>query len=168
MVEEIETAKESQTETGSKISNLLKWFNPFSHGVGMWAWAIQRLTGLLLILYLINHFAIIGLMILDPTGALYNGITAAMNTPLLTDLGMLGPFELAKATSIGFMIDAGLIAVMIYHGFNGIRVIWFDVAPDSVRNQKVIFWILFVLGVIVWIVSLSLILIVPEIVIIGE
>ena len=159
MTEKIEITHESQARTDSKLSNLINWFNPFSRGVGMWAWLLQRITGLLLILYLINHFAVIGTMMLDSTGELYNALTISFGQPLIPALGFISSFE--------FLVDAGLIAVMIYHGYNGIRVVVFDLAPDTVRIRKPLFLILMILGVLTWIIAMWLILIAPAIVLEG-
>ena len=79
--------EDSQLETGSKASNFLSWFNPFSRGVGMYAWLFQRITGLCLLIYVFIHMSIIGLMLLNPflgfqAGELYNTVVHAMNQNL--------------------------------------------------------------------------------------
>ena len=155
---------QSRTETASKASNLLSWFKPFSRGIGMYAWLFQRLTGLFLVMYVFIHLGIIGTMLLDTflgfetPGLLYNSITAAMSSPLIEAEGI---FE--HAFSIAFLIDVGLLAALVYHGYNGIRVVLFDLGI-GIRRQKTVFWILFVLGIISWILAVLLILQMPAIV----
>ncbi|UCE14734.1 MAG: hypothetical protein JSV04_06020, partial [Candidatus Heimdallarchaeota archaeon] len=68
--------------------------------------------------------------------------------------------------SFGFFIDAGVMALGIYHGANGIRVILFDLGI-GIRRQKTIFWIFLVLGVVTWVLGLLLIAALPGIVIGG-
>ena len=154
---------ESQTETGSKATNFLSWFKPFSRGIGMYAWLFQRLTGLFLVMYVFIHLGIIGTMLLDTflgfatPGLLYNSITSAMSTPLIEGEGIFAHFF-----SIAFFIDVGLLAALVYHCYNGIRVVLFDLGI-GIRNQKTVFWILFILGVISWVLAVLLILNMPAI-----
>ncbi|MFX0051642.1 MAG: hypothetical protein ACFE8U_10160 [Candidatus Hermodarchaeota archaeon] len=159
MSESKETIHDSRITTDSKAANFLSWFKPFSRGIGMYAWLFQRLTGVFLILYVTIHLGVIGTMLLDTflgfeeAGLLYNSITRAMETP----------FFGIEFFSIAIIIDAGLLAALVYHGYNGIRVVLFDLGI-GIRRQKTVFWILFILGVISWIIALYLIIILPDIV----
>ena len=158
---------QSQTDTASKASNFLSWFKPFSRGIGMYAWLFQRLTGLFLVLYVFIHLGIIGTMLLDTflgfstPGFLYNSITSAMSSSFVAGLGF--PEVIEEMLSLAFIVDAGLLAALVYHGYNGIRVILFDLGI-GIHRQKAIFWILVVFGVISWILALMLILNVEAIV----
>ncbi len=159
--------EDSNIETVSKASNFLSWFNPFSRGMGMYAWLFQRITGLCLLIYVFIHMSIIGMMLLDPflgmeAGVLYNTVVDAMNQNLFNT----GIEELNHMLSIGFFIDAGVMALGIYHGANGIRVVLFDLGI-GIRRQKMVFWIFLVLGVISWVLGLLLIAILPGIVELG-
>lgn len=164
MVESEKIVNQSQTETGSRASNFLSWFKPFSRGVGMYAWLFQRLTGLFLIMYVFIHLGIIGTMLLDTflgfetPGLLYNSITSAMSSPLIEGEGIF-----AHLFSIAFLIDVGLLGALVYHGYNGIRVVLFDLGI-GIRKQKTVFWILVVLGIISWMLAILLILQMPAIV----
>ncbi len=168
MSEETIIVENSEFETRSKASNFINWFNPFSRGIGMYAWLFQRITGLCLLIYVFIHVSIISLMLLDPflgldqAGLLYNTVVHAMNQNLFdTGIDLLN-----HMLSLGFFIDAGVMALGIYHGANGIRVILFDLGI-GIRSQKMIFWIFLVLGVISWILGLLLIATLPGIVIGG-
>ena len=175
MVEQEEIIYDSQVETSSKATNLLQWFNPFARGIGMWAWLLQRLTGLLLIMYVIFHFGMIFTLAVDfiwglSAGQFYNGLIHWVNSPILPDIaplqfGDIG-INVQNIFSIGYMIDIGVLGILVYHGFNGIRVVLFDLGI-GIHRQKAIFWILFILGIITWLLALLLILIVPEIVILS-
>ncbi len=166
MAEKEVIVDQAQATTGSKLSNLLSWFNPFSRGVGMWAWIAQRLTGLFLVMYVFIHLGIIGTMLLDDflgfnTGQLYNSITSAMSSPLIEVTGLPSIFE--HVFSFAFFIDAALLAALVYHGYNGIRVVLFDLGI-GIRKQKTVFWILLILGIISYFLAIWLILSVPAIV----
>ena len=166
MTESKVNVNQSQVETGSKPSNFLSWFKPFSRGIGQWSWLAQRLTGLFLVMYVFIHLGVIGTMLLDTflgfeIGVLYNSVTSAMSSPLIEADGI---FE--HVFSIAFLIDVGLLGALIYHGYNGIRVILFDLGI-GIRDQKKVFWILFGLGIISWILSVWFILQMPAIVNIG-
>jgi succinate dehydrogenase / fumarate reductase cytochrome b subunit len=167
MAEEKVVTDQAQAATGSKFSNFLSWFNPFSRGIGMWAWIAQRLTGLFLVMYVFIHLGIIGTMLLDTflgfetPGLLYNSITSAMSSSLVEGMGF--PSTIEHAISFAFFIDAALLAALVYHGYNGIRVVLFDLGI-GIRKQKTVFWILFILGIISYFLAILLILSVPEIV----
>ncbi|MHA1994711.1 MAG: hypothetical protein ACW97Z_09235 [Candidatus Hodarchaeales archaeon] len=162
---------ESQVATDSHGSKFYRWFKPFSRGIGMYSWLAQRLSGLFLIMYVFIHFGIIGTMMLDTflgfetPGLLYNSITSAMGTSLVAGMGF--PEIVESMLRFSFMIDAALLAALVYHGYNGIRVVLFDLGI-GIRKQKQVFWILFILGIISWFLAMYLIMIVPEIVLAGE
>ncbi len=168
MTEEAKVVEDSKLETSSKASNFLSWFNPFSRGMGMYAWLFQRITGLCLLIYVFFHISIISLMLLDPflgidqAGSLYNTVIHAMNQNLFdTGIDLLN-----HMLSFGFFIDAGVMALGIYHGANGTRVVLFDLGI-GIRRQKTVFWIFLILGVISWFLGLLLIATLPGIVIGG-
>ena len=168
MTEETIIVENTEVKTGSKATNFINWFNPFSRGIGMYAWLFQRISGLCLLIYVFMHMAIISLMLLDPflgldqAGLLYNTVVHAMNQNLF-DTGI----ELLNhMLSFGYFIDVGVLTFGIYHGANGIRVILFDLGI-GIRHQKLIFWIFLVLGFTAWALGLLLIAILPGIVIGG-
>ena len=165
MTQEAKVVEDSNIETGSKATNFLSWFNPFSRGMGMYAWLFQRITGLCLLIYVFIHMSIISLMLLDPfletggAGILYNTVVHAMNQNLFdTGIDLLN-----HMLSLGFFMDAGIMALGIYHGANGVRVVLFDLGI-GIRSQKKVFWIFLVLGVISWVLGLLLIATLPGIV----
>ncbi|MHA2054023.1 MAG: hypothetical protein ACXACP_11345 [Candidatus Hodarchaeales archaeon] len=168
MTEDVKIVENSEVPTGSKASNFLSWFNPFSHGIGHYAWLFQRVTGLALLVYVFFHLTMIGTMLLDPflgtgaAGTFYNTVVHAVNQPLIhtgTDL-------LDHMLSLGFFIDAGVMAFGIYHGANGVRVILFDFGI-GIHRQKAIFWIFLILGFLSWLAGILLIASLPGIVIGG-
>ena len=87
--------------------------------VGWWAWALQRVTGVALVAYLLVHIAVISTSIL--------GVSAFDST-----LGFVQHpvFE---------ALNVALITIVLYHTFNGVRVVLFDVGI-GIRRQAGGFW----------------------------
>lgn len=105
-----------------------------NYQVGMWAWLLHRISGLVLVGYLFVHIWVIS------TAATANGkidFTALMAS-------MANPF-----VAVG---ELGLLAVILFHGLNGIRVLLFDVGV-GLNSQKQIFWGLMAVAIVVFIVS---------------
>lgn len=98
-----------------------------SYRTGTWAWLLHRVSGLLILSYLYFHLFILS-SILWPGGArTFNRVVGEVTTP---------PFILADLT---------LIAVVLYHALNGIRVILFDLNL-FIAHQRAVFWVLMTAG----------------------
>ncbi len=85
-------------------------------GVGQWSWAAHRITGVLVVAFLFGHivdtFAVgFGPELYDETIALYKQ-------------WWFMPFEIA------------LVAAVLYHALNGLRIILFDFWPGLALRQK--------------------------------
>jgi succinate dehydrogenase / fumarate reductase cytochrome b subunit len=78
------------------------WFDPRGRRLGGWAFALNRLTGLGLVLYLYLHLAVLSLLAAGPG-----------SWDAFVDLA-LSPIFLA--------LDVVLIFGILFHGLNGIRV----------------------------------------------
>jgi succinate dehydrogenase / fumarate reductase cytochrome b subunit len=94
-------------------------------GVGQWSWALHRITGILVMAFLIGHivdtFAIgFGPELYDETIALYKQ-------------WWFKPIEVA------------LIAAVLYHALNGMRIILFDFWPKLALKQRAFAYTQFVL-----------------------
>lgn len=96
-------------------------------GLGMWAFWLHRLTGLAIAGYLLIHILVISTVV---GGA--NSFNEAM--------------KFLKAP-IFILLEMGLIAIILIHGLNGIRLILFDLGY-GVKNQKQIFIVLMLLAII--------------------
>ncbi|MDO8730179.1 MAG: succinate dehydrogenase, cytochrome b556 subunit [Candidatus Omnitrophota bacterium] len=88
----------------------------YKGGTGQWSWALHRLTGVGVLLFLFAHILDTALIILGPT--LYNKIIAIYRLPL---------FGLA---------EIGLFAAVLYHSFNGVRICIIDFWPAATRYHK--------------------------------
>jgi succinate dehydrogenase / fumarate reductase cytochrome b subunit len=88
----------------------------YKGGIGQWSWAAHRITGVLVIAFLFGH-------IVDTFAAgfgpeLYN------ETVSLYKQWWFKPFEVA------------LIAAVLFHALNGLRIILFDFWPKLALKQK--------------------------------
>jgi succinate dehydrogenase / fumarate reductase cytochrome b subunit len=99
---------------------------------GTAAWALQRLSGLFLTVYLVAHLFVIGTVVRGES-SFDNMLSNFEKTPFL-------------------VLDAGLVGVVAFHGLNGLRLILMDFAV-GLRFQKVLFWVSFALAVGVFIGS---------------
>lgn len=83
--------------------------------IGQWSWVLHRLTGVGVVLFLALHVIDTSWAVFYP--GLYVKAIAAYQSPIFT----LGEF--------------GLVFAVVYHAFNGIRIILFDYRPDLWRYQ---------------------------------
>ncbi len=103
------------------------WFDPRGRGLGSFAFAVNRVTGLGLVVYLYLHLGVLSLLL---------GGEEAWND------------FIALATNIVFLgLDVLLIFGLLYHGLNGLRValVGTGVAAD---HQKALWWAFGVIGTI--------------------
>jgi succinate dehydrogenase / fumarate reductase cytochrome b subunit len=83
--------------------------------IGMWAWLLQRLTGVLLALYLFAHLTVISY---SQRGA-----------------GAFDRLSLSIQTPGWYALDIALIVGIVFHGLNGIRIIAVEFGAMA-RAQK--------------------------------
>ena len=84
--------------------------------IGQWSWALHRLSGLGVVLFLVLHVIDTSWAVFWPE--LYVEAIAAYQSPLFT----LGEF--------------GLVAAVVYHAINGLRITFFDYKPHLWRHQQ--------------------------------
>ena len=95
---------------------------------GMWAWVIHRVTGLALTFYLCLHIWVVSTLSSEAT---FNTTMKFLTSPI---------FKLA---------EIGLLACIIFHTFNGIRILIVDFGNGAYYHEK-LFWGLTSVGVILW------------------
>jgi succinate dehydrogenase / fumarate reductase, membrane anchor subunit len=94
---------------------------------GVWAWILQRVTAVLVLLLLSSHLAVLHYIPRNLT------ITFAGVAQRMADV-------------LYFITDSGLLIIALYHGLNGVRAILFDyVTGESARRS--ITYVLLVVGV---------------------
>ncbi len=106
--------------------------------IGMWAWVLHRLTGLGLALYLLIHIVLMGLSLLRGEEAFDAALSVLMGSRFFG------------------LLETLLLAAVLYHGFNGIRILLFDMGLGiDVRAQKIIFWVFMGMAAILWLWSIA-------------
>lgn len=98
--------------------------------VGMWSWVLHRITGVAIFFFLLVHIMDTALVRLDP--AAYNGVIGTYKTPII-GLGELG-----------------LVAAILFHALNGIRIILIDFWRKGAKYQNLMFWIVVVIAAVLF------------------
>ncbi len=104
----------------------------YGGGVGQWSWLLHRVTGLGVLAFLVIHIIDTFLVVAYPaeydfTVDIYGGVFAGTYYWLLR-----WAFRFA---------ELGLIACVLFHSVNGVRIVLFDFWPGSSDHQRRIFWI---------------------------
>jgi len=98
--------------------------------VGSWAWILHRLSGLGLIFYLSLHIWVINSLTYgDET---FTKVTVFLNSPLFK------------------LLEVGLWGIILFHAFNGIRVVIVDFFKGSLIHKKLFFVLIFI-AFVLWI-----------------
>lgn len=88
--------------------------------VGMWSWVFHRISGVGIFFFLLVHILDTALVRVSPEA--YNAVIAVYKTPII------GVAEL------------GLVAAILFHGLNGLRVIAVDFWSKGIKFQAAMFW----------------------------
>ena len=83
---------------------------------GQWAFVLHRITGFLLFMYLLQHIVDVSLINIDPD--LYNEIHELYGNVLMR------------------VFEVGLLFALLFHAFNGVRIITLDFFPGMVKNER--------------------------------
>ncbi|MBI3011322.1 MAG: succinate dehydrogenase, cytochrome b556 subunit [Candidatus Omnitrophica bacterium] len=90
-------------------------------GIGHWSWLLHRLTGVGVLLFLCLHILDTSLIALGPQH--YNAIMGVYRLPLFR------------------VLEVGLVASVLFHALNGVRIILIDVWVDLTRIHRLLFQI---------------------------
>jgi succinate dehydrogenase / fumarate reductase cytochrome b subunit len=96
-------------------------------GIGMWAWILFRISGLILVAYLFVHIVVVS------QGQL-------SGADVLDRL-----FELFDHPVMVFL-DFMLVAAVLYHGLNGVRVLLMDMGIGIHRHKAVFLAVMIIAG----------------------
>jgi len=101
-------------------------------GIGMWAWILFRISGLILVGYLFVHIAVV-------------------SQGQLTGAGVLDRLFETFDQPIMVFLDFMLVAAVLYHGLNGVRVVLMDLGI-GIHRHKAVFWAVMVVaaGLLAW------------------
>ncbi|RKR73192.1 succinate dehydrogenase subunit C [Frondihabitans australicus] len=98
---------------------------------GMWSWVLHRITGVSIYFFLLVHILDSALLRVSPRA--YNAVIDTYKQPIM---------------GIG---EAVLVAAIAFHAFNGLRIIAIDFWSGGAKHQRLLFWI--VIGL--WVVLLA-------------
>jgi succinate dehydrogenase / fumarate reductase cytochrome b subunit len=108
-----------------RVRKTFAWLDVAGRKAGTWAFLLNRVTGLGLLLYLMLHLGVLSLLAMGEMQ--WDAFIALARSPLFLAL------------------DVVLIFGILYHGLNGIRVALVGMGI-GVRWQKGMFWTLMGLG----------------------
>jgi succinate dehydrogenase / fumarate reductase cytochrome b subunit len=87
---------------------------------GMWSWVAHRISGVLIFLFLFAHVLDTALVRVSPEA--YNEVMGAYKNPVVG------------------LAEAGLVAAVIFHALNGLRVIAVDFWFKGPKYQRQMLW----------------------------
>ena len=88
----------------------------------MWSWVLHRITGATIFFFLFVHVLDTALVRVSPQT--YNEVIQTYKTPI-----------------VGLM-EFGLVAAVLFHALNGIRIILIDFWSEGPRHQRRMLWII--------------------------
>lgn len=130
MAEQLSSAKKDPP------TRSLAWADVRKRRIGSWAFAINRLTGLGLVLYLFLHLGVLSLLLQGEEA--WNQFLTIAKSPLF------------------LLFDVVLIFGLLFHALNGIRVALVGMGI-GIRNQKTLFWILAAIAAVLLVISAYLV-----------
>ena len=89
--------------------------------IGQWSWVLHRITGIAIFFFLLVHTLDTALVRISPED--YDAVIATYKTPVI---------------GVG---ELGLVAAILFHGLNGVRVILIDFWRKGPKFQRSMFWI---------------------------
>jgi succinate dehydrogenase / fumarate reductase cytochrome b subunit len=95
----------------------------------MWSWMLHRITGATVFFFLFVHVTDTALVRISPQA--YDEVISTYKTPL-----------------VGLM-ELGLVAAVLYHALNGLRVILIDFWGQGPRYQRLMLWVIGIVWVLV-------------------
>ena len=98
---------------------------------GMWSWVLHRITGVAIFFFLLVHILDTALIRVSPEA--YDAVIGTYKNPIM-GLG-----------------ETVLVAAIVYHAFNGLRIIVVDFWSKGAKYQRQLWW--GVLGV--WAVTMA-------------
>jgi succinate dehydrogenase / fumarate reductase cytochrome b subunit len=84
---------------------------------GQWAFVLHRITGFLVFFFLLLHIVDVSLI---TRPKLYNEVHQVYGNVLLR------------------MFEVGLLAALLYHSLNGLRIVLVDFFPEAIKSERTI------------------------------
>jgi len=99
--------------------------------VGMWSWVLHRITGVGIFFFLLVHVLDTALVRVSPDA--YNAVIATYKTPIIG------------------LAELGLVAAILYHGLNGLRITLIDFWSKGAKYQNQMFWVVMVITIVLFV-----------------
>ncbi len=96
--------------------------------VGMWSWVFHRISGVGIFFFLLVHILDTALVRVSPEA--YNAVMSSYKTPIIG------------------IAELGLVAAILFHGLNGLRITAIDFWSQGIKFQAVLFWAIIVITVV--------------------
>ena len=87
---------------------------------GMWSWALHRITGVATFFFLFTH--VLDTALVRVSQESYDAVIGTYQNPLVA------------------LMELGLVAVVLYHGLNGLRIMAIDFWAKGCQYQKQMLW----------------------------
>ena len=95
---------------------------------GMWSWVGHRITGVVIFFFLLVHVLDTSLVRVSPEA--YDAVIGTYQNPLM---------------AVG---EVGLVAAVVFHAFNGLRIILVDFWKGGTKFHKQMLWVVLILWVV--------------------
>ena len=95
---------------------------------GMWMWLAHRTTGVAIFFFLLVHVTDTALVRVSPSA--YNDVIGLYGTPFMG------------------LVESGLVAAVVFHALNGLRIMSVDVWAWANRHQTRLTWGVWILWAI--------------------
>jgi len=97
----------------------------------MWSWVLHRITGVGIYFFLLVHILDTALVRVSPEA--YDSVVASYKTQIIG------------------IAELGLVGAILFHAFNGIRVMLIDFWRKGAKYQNQMFWVV----VAIWVILMA-------------
>ncbi|MFN3602245.1 MAG: succinate dehydrogenase, cytochrome b556 subunit [Dietzia sp.] len=97
---------------------------------GMWSWVAHRVSGVAIFFFLFVHVLDTSLVTVSPES--YNAVIDSYKTPI-----------------VGLM-EVGLVALVLFHALNGLRIVAVDFWSKGAKYQRQMLWAVLAIWVVVF------------------
>ena len=104
--------------------------NIYKGDPGMWSWVAHRISGVAIFFFLFVHVLDTALVTVSPES--YNEVIDTYKTPI-----------------IGLM-EIGLVALVLFHALNGLRIVAVDFWSKGAKYQRQMLWAVLAIWVVVF------------------
>lgn len=100
-------------------------------GAGMWSWVAQRVTGMLVYMFLVVHVLDTSLVRVSPEA--YDAVIAIYKNPVVG------------------LAEVGLVGAVLFHALNGVRILAVDALANGPGRQR----LMLVAVLVVWVALMA-------------